>query len=166
MAWQDVTPIIGSSSNAKGLVRYTVGKKMGCTISLPAAVGDELLWKAGTHLKLSVGGGDLFGKLKLVEDPAALPVVKGSKGGTLVVRLGRWAQLPEREVDRIAVEHQVEGRALIITLPSHALAVAPTRVGAAAPAPAPASRIDVTEKIAGRNGGGRTELAAGTRTSR
>lgn len=165
MAWQDVTPIVGSATNAKGLVRYRVSKKMGCTLTLPPALVAELTWKAGTHLKLSVGHGEVFGKLKMVEDPAGLPVVKGSKGGSFVVRLGRWAQLPDREVDRIAVEHQVEGRALILTLPNHALAVAPTRVQPVA-APPSGTRIDVTEAIAGRNGGGRTAMAAGTRAGR
>ena len=160
MAWQDVTPVIGSTANAKGRVRYRVTKKMGCTVTIPPDVVDALSWKAGTRLKLAVGGGDLLGKLKLSEEPEALPQLKGSRGGVFVLRLGRWPQLPDREVERLAVEHQVEGRALILTLPSHALNVAPQRPGVSI-APPP-RMVDVTERVAGRNGS-RTEPVAGTR---
>lgn len=168
MAWQDVTPIVGNSGNVKTRVRYKVSKKFGCTITFPDNVIQSLGWKLGTRLKLSVGGGELFGKLKLAEDPTALPVVQKGKSTTHFVKLGRWSQLPDREVDRLAVEHQVEGKALIITLPSHALNVAPQAGGGAAARPPAAGngRVDVIEKVAGRNGGGGIGLAAGTRTGR
>lgn len=163
MAWQDVTPIIGSAG-AKGRVHYKVGARMGCIVTLPPALVEELGWKAGTHLKLAVGGGEVFGKLKLCEEATALPVVTGTKGGSFVVRLGRWAQLPEREVDRIAVEHQVEGRALILALPQHALNVAPARAVTVEPGPRPvAAKVDVVERVVGRNGARPVALQAGTR---
>ncbi len=167
MAWQDVQPIVGGSANAKGRVRYKVSLRFGCTVTVPEAVVAACGWKPGERLRLSVGGGELFGKLKLAPDPAGLPVLQKGKAQSFMIKLGRWSQLPAREVDRIAVEHQVEGRALVITLPSHALAVMPSSLaGVVAPraSAAPAGKVDVTERVAGRSGGGGVAMAAGTRT--
>jgi hypothetical protein len=142
-------------------VRYKVSKRYGCTVALPPDVLKALGWKLGTHLKLAVGGGELFGKLKLTEDPAGLPVVQKGKADAHYVKLGRWAQLSEREVDRIAVEHQVDGQALIITLPSHALNVTPAAAVPSVPARSPfGGKVDVIEKVVGRNG-----MQSGTRSA-
>lgn len=101
-----------------------------------------------------MGGGELFGKLKLAEDPAGLPVLQKGKSATHMVKLGRWAQLPDREVDRIAVEHQVDGKALVVTLPNHALNVAPAAATAVPhnPFQTTGRKVDVVEKVVGRNG--------------
>jgi len=88
-------------------------------------------------------------------------VLQKGKAQSFMIKLGRWSQLPAREVDRIAVEHQVEGRALVITLPSHALAVAPSNGSSTG---VPASKVDVIERVAGRSGGGGLAMASGTRT--
>mgnify|MGYP007083427435 CR=1 FL=1 len=102
MAWIPVVPIIGSAQ-AKGLVRYRVTQKLGAIVTLPTAIVEALGWREGVRIGLAVGGGEVAGKLRLAEDAAAPAVLRLSKGGSHVVRLGRWAQLPDREVERIAV---------------------------------------------------------------
>lgn len=81
-------------------------------------------------------------------------------GDTYQINLGRVPALPAREVDRLAVEHVVNNGGLEIKLPDHAQAKPPT------PASSPgngAARIDVTEKILGRDGGSKHTLQSGVR---
>ena len=152
MSWQEVTPMLGGTAvNAKRLVRYSVSKRLGFKVLVPAAVAQECGWKTGEALKLFVGGGDHAGQIRLAADKDGLLHLRNHNRGDTVqyVNLGRRVpQLPEREVERVVVAHAVNGTALEMTLPSHALAVAPAPRATVAAAPPPA-KVNVIDKIAG-----------------
>jgi hypothetical protein len=157
MAWQEVETDVGSKV---GRVKYSVALKHGgARVSVPKAIGDQLGWKKTTLFRLLVGGGDSTGKLKIE------PVEKGRivskappRAEGFIIRLGRWEGLAPRDVKGLAVDHEIAGNALVVSLPRHALAVPP---GASPPASAPTrpvfgggGKVDVTDKVAGRNGNG------------
>ena len=99
MAWQEVETDIGAGV---GRPKYSVSYKHGgARLSIPKGTAERLGWTKETRLKLLVGGGESSGKL------------------------GRWPGLAPRDVDKIAVEIELDGSALVVTLPTHALAVPP-----------------------------------------
>jgi hypothetical protein len=125
MAWQEVTTDVGAKV---GLTKYSVALKHGgARISVPAAIIKALGWKNGATFKLMVGGGELSGKLRL--EPAKDGKIVGRQppngGEGLIIRLGRWKGLAPRDVDVVSVEAEVEGSALVVTLPQHARNEAP-----------------------------------------
>lgn len=125
MAWQEVTTDVGAKV---GTTKYSVALKHGgARISVPAAVVSELKWTEKMSFKLMVGGGELAGKLRLepVKDGKIVGRKPPNGGGGLTVRLGRWAGLAPRDVDVVTVESEVDGSALVITLPQHARNEAP-----------------------------------------
>lgn len=125
MAWQEVTTDVGAKV---GLTKYSVALKHGgARISVPVAIVAQLKWTEKTTFKLMVGGGELAGMLRLEPDPKGKIVGRKPPlgGGGLIVRLGRWPGLAPRNVDAVSVESQVEGSALIVTLPQHARFEAP-----------------------------------------
>lgn len=154
MAWQEVTPMLGGdAANAKRLVRYSVTKRQGFKLMVPAATAvGECGWKVGEKLKLFVGSGDHAGKLRLVGDKAGLLTLHKFNRGDEVwfINLGkRVPHLPDREVARVVVQHAVSAGALEITLPTHAQAVAPaprTMVAPTIPPPA-TGKVDVSSKF-------------------
>lgn len=160
MAWQEVETDIGDK--APGRVKYSVKDRTGPSISVPPGILAELRWTAETRFKLQVGAGERDGMLRLVAD--AKGKIKGKvalKSMGMLIRLGRWPSLAPREVDKLSVDHEVEvnptiGNALIVTLPRHALAVAPKARDYVA------AKVDVTERVAGRDGA-RFSMASGTR---
>ncbi|MDO8976745.1 MAG: hypothetical protein Q7V45_22645 [Reyranella sp.] len=149
MSWQEVTPVIGGAAGTmKRLVRYRVSKKFGAAVTVPAAVVGALGWKKGDRLALFVGAADHAGKLRLARVDQGLLTVRQMKGeDTYQVNLGRVPQLPEREVDRIVVEHEASDGALVIRLPAHAQAIVPARP--VPQAPAPGTKINVVDKVVG-----------------
>lgn len=152
MSWQEVTPVIGGTAGTmKRLVRYRVSKKFGAAITVPASVMTACGWKVGDRLNLAVGGGDHAGKLRLAKHRDGLLTLRKSKGDeTFQINLGRVPGLPEREVDRIVVEHEATVEALVIRLPSHAQSLPPAVRGSMPTvAPPPGSRVDVTERVLG-----------------
>lgn len=54
--------------------------------------------------------------------------------------------LPDREVDRVVVEHEATSAVLIIMLPEHAQAIAAARV---VPGPSSVAKVDVVDKVVG-----------------
>lgn len=150
MSWQEVTPMLGGDAvNAKRLVRYSVTKRSGFKVMVPAATAGECGWKVGDKLKLFVGSGDHVGQLRLAADKGGLLTVRKFNRGDDVwyVNLGkRVPQLPDREVERVVVPHVAASNALEITLPAHAQAVAPTPRPVAAP-PAITARVNVVDKV-------------------
>jgi hypothetical protein len=154
MSWQEVTPVIGGTAGTmKRLVRYRVSKKFGAAVTVPASVVVELDWEKGARLSLFVGGGDHTGKLRLAKASGGLLTLRPTRGeDTYQVNLGRVPQLPAREVDRIVVEHQVEGGGLVIRLPAHAQAIAPpppARGPNPAATPPSGAKINVVDRVAG-----------------
>lgn len=165
MSWQEVTPVIGGTAGTmKHLVRYRVSKKFGGAVTVPASVMTACGWKVGDRLNLALGGGDDAGKLRLAKATSGLLTLRKSKGEeTFHVNLGRVPGLPEREVDRVVVEHEASANGLIIRLPAHAQAIAPPRSGATTPPAAP-QKVNVIDKVVG--GGprpARYATASGTR---
>ncbi len=152
MSWQEVTPVIGGTAGTmKRLVRYRVSKKFGAAVTVPASVMTACGWKAGERLNLSLGGGEHAGKLRLASRAAGVLTLRKNKGDeTFQVNLGRVPGLPDREVDRVVVEHDATSGVLVITLPQHALAV-PVPVKPAGPtvAPPPGSKVNVIDKVVG-----------------
>lgn len=64
--------------------------------------------------------------------------------------MGRLPQLPEREVERVAVEHQADVSGLEIRLPAHAQLIEPTpRAATSSSAPGPGQKINVVDKVVG-----------------
>lgn len=127
MAWQEVETDVGEKIGRCG---YSVHLKHGgARVSVPPSVAGELGWTSKTRFKLQVGAGESEGALRLVADAKGKIAGKAppKQGGGLTIRLGRWPSLAPRDVDRITVEHEVqkEACALVIRLPTHALAVAP-----------------------------------------
>lgn len=125
MAWQEVTTDVGAKV---GVTKYFVALKHGgARISVPAAIVEQLKWTEKTAFKLMVGGGELSGMLRLEPDPKGKIVGRkpplGGRG--LIIRLGRWQGLAPRDVEAVTVDSQVEGSALIVTLPQHARNEAP-----------------------------------------
>jgi len=125
MAWQEVTTDVGAKV---GVTKYSVALKHGgARISVPAAIVEQLKWTEKTAFKLMVGGGELSGMLRLEPDPKGKIVGRkpplGGRG--LIIRLGRWQGLAPRDVEAVTVDSQVEGSALIVTLPQHARNEAP-----------------------------------------
>lgn len=162
MSWQEVTPVIGGSAGTmKRLVRYRVSKKFGAAVTVPASVMTACGWKAGDRLNLAIGAGDDAGKLRLSKVTAGLLTLRKSKGEeTFQVNLGRVPGLPEREVDRVVVDHEATSAVLVIKLPAHAQAIAPPP---ASPQPA-GTKVNVVDKVVG--GGPRPPryaTASGTR---
>ncbi|WP_428668075.1 hypothetical protein [Reyranella sp.] len=153
MSWQEVTPMLGGDAvNAKRLVRYSVTKRQGFKVMVPASVVEECGWKLGDKLKLYIGGGDHTGKLRLVSDNAGLlQLRKFNKGDEVYyVNLGhRVPQLPAREVERVVVPHVASAGALEITLPVHAQAIAPAPRLDPTIAPPPVIKVNVVERIVG-----------------
>ncbi len=148
MAWQEVTPI--NAKTAKGLVAYTYSLKFGARILVPASVAQVLKWKPLTNVKLFVGGGEHTGKLRLIADPGGPLIVRASKGDGFQVHIGKIEQLPAREVKRATVHHEVDGSAaLMIALPTHAQAVAPS--------PRPSASI-MDKPVPTLSGGGKTSV--------
>lgn len=147
MAWQEVETDVGEKV---GRCSYSVHLKHGgARVSLPDTVATELGWSVKTKFKLQVGAGELDGSLRVVADPKGKISGKAppNKGQSLTIRLGRWKSLAPRDVDKVYVEHDADkaNGALVIRLPTHALAVAP------APRPNPnangAAKTDVTSKF-------------------
>ena len=153
MAWQEVTPMLGGdAANAKRLVRYSVTKRQGFKLMVPAVTAGECGWKVGEKLKLFVGSGNHVGQLRLAADKAGLLTLHKFNRGEEVwfVNLGkRVPQLPAREVARIVVQHAVSAGALEITLPSHAQAIAP----------APRTPVAV-DQPPNMNGAGKTDVSS------
>lgn len=155
MSWQEVTPMLGGdAANAKRLVRYSVTKRQGFKLMVPAATAGECGWKIGEKLKLFVGGGDHTGQLRLAADKAGLLTLRKFNRGEEVwfINLGkRVPQLPEREVERVVVAHVASAGALEITLPTHAQAIAPAARPAPTIAPPPGigSKVNVVDRIVG-----------------
>ena len=151
MSWQEVTPVIGGTAGTmKRLVRYRVSKKFGGAVTVPASVVGALGWKVSERLSLFVGGGDHAGKLRIAKAPEGLLTLRKNKGEeTFQVNLGRVPQLPEREVDRIVVEHEAADGALVIRLPAHAQAIAPAPPRAPAAPPPPGTKVNVVDKVVG-----------------
>lgn len=172
MAWQEVETDVGAK--AAGRVKYSVAMKHGgARISVPKAVADELRWTKATTFRLLVGGGDTEGKLRLEPSSKGRIKAKASPSGeALIIRLGRWPTLAPRDVDALAVEHEVAEGALTVTLPDHARMVAPSQrpavsiMGGAQPArdangvPVPPKR-DVSDRFF--NDPKRPAMASGTR---
>ncbi len=150
MSWQEVTPVIGGAAGTmKRLVRYRVSKKFGAAVTVPASVMTACGWKAGDCLNLAIGGGDDAGKLRLAKASTGALTLRKSKGEeTFQVHLGRVPGLPDREVERVVVEHEATSAALIIKLPAHAQVIAPAR-GAPAVTPPPTAKINVVDKVVG-----------------
>lgn len=150
MSWQEVTPVIGGAAGTmKRLVRYRVSKKFGAAVTVPASVMTACGWKAGDCLNLAIGGGDDAGKLRLAKASTGALTLRKSKGEeTFQVHLGRVPGLPDREVERVVVEHEATSAVLVIKLPAHAQAIAPAR-GTPAVAPPTAAKIDVIDKVVG-----------------
>lgn len=153
MSWQEVTPVIGGTAGTmKRLVRYRVSKKFGAAVTVPKSVADALGWTKGARLSLFVGGGDHAGKLRLALAKDGLLTVRPNKGeDTLQINLGRVPQLPDREVDRLVVEHELDNGALVIRLPAHAQAIAPPPARGPSPPASPPSgaKINVVDKVVG-----------------
>lgn len=124
MAWQEVQTDVGAKV---GRVKYSVALKHGgARISVPKAVADELGWKKTTTFRLLVGGGETDGKLRLEPFDKGRIVAKAPPSGEgLIIRLGRWPALAPRDVDAVAVEHEVDKGALMVSLPDHARMVQP-----------------------------------------
>jgi hypothetical protein len=153
MAWQEVTTDVGAKV---GVTKYSVALKHGgARISVPAAIVEQLKWTEKTAFKLMVGGGELSGMLRL--EPAKDGKIIGrrpplGKGG-LIVRLGRWHGLAPRDVDAVTVESEVDGSALVITLPQHARNEAPpprpsaSIMSGSAPERPTAAKRDVTAQF-------------------
>lgn len=172
MAWQEVTTDVGAKA---GTTKYSVALKHGgARISVPAALVKSLGWKNGTTFKLMVGGGEQSGKLRL--EPAKDGKIAGRQppngGEGLIIRLGRWQGLAPRDVDAVAVECDVEGSALIVTLPQHARNEAPPAKPPAGVTMMPAgpsiptgTKVDVTSRFFD-DPKRPVAMASGTRNSR
>lgn len=158
MAWLEVQTDVGAKA---GLTKYSVAfKHGGARVSVPPAMVDKLGWSDKSTFKLLVGAGDLEGKLRIepvdggkitARRPPPGRKKKGEHGG-LIVRLGRWKGLAERDVKPVACEAELDKSALIITLPRHALNVAPEPrpVTAAAPGPTATTvsgKVSVNDKF-------------------
>lgn len=150
MSWQEVTPVIGGAAGTmKRLVRYRVSKKFGAAVTVPVSVMAACGWKAGDCLNLAIGGGDDAGKLRLAKASAGALTLRKSKGEeTFQIHLGRVPGLPDREVERVVVEHEATSAVLVIKLPAHAQAIMPVRGAPAVSRPATA-KIDVIDKVVG-----------------
>lgn len=125
MAWQEVTTDVGAKV---GLTKYSVAMKHGgARVSVPAAIVEQLKWSEKATFKLMVGGGEMSGMLRIEPDPKGKIVGRKPPlgGGGLIIRLGRWPGLAPRNVDAVSVESEVDGSALIVTLPQHARNEAP-----------------------------------------
>lgn len=154
MAWQEVTTDVSAKV---GLTKYSVALKHGgARISVPAAIVKSLGWKDGATFKLMVGGGEQSGKLRL--EPAKDGKIAGRQppngGEGLIIRLGRWQGLAPRDVDAVTVESEVDGSALVVTLPQHARNEAPparppagVTVMPASPGVPTAAKRDVTNQF-------------------
>lgn len=149
MAWQEVETDVGSKA---GATKYSVAMKHGgARVSIPAGVREKLGWTEKTTLKLMVGGGEMTGKLRLEPSPAGK--ILGRKppmgGGGLIIRLGRWPSLVNRDVDAVAVDAEFDGSALVVALPVHAQAIQPAprpAIATAATSP-PGAKVSVNDKF-------------------
>lgn len=137
MAWQEVETDVGTKA---GRVKYSVCMiRGGARVSVPADVVAKLGWTDKTRLRLLVGSADVEGRLRLEPKPGgAIVPRKAPKGGSLIIRLGRWTQLAPRDVDAIGVDSETHDDALTIRLPDHARMVPP----APRPTPAPSNARD------------------------
>lgn len=174
MTWQEVETDIGPKV---GRVKYSVTLKHGgARVSVPKHVAEALGWKKDASLKLLVGGGEQEGKLRL--EPAAngrltMRTSVGKASTVFQVRLGRWSALAQRDVDSVAVEHVIDGKALVLALPRHALMVAPTisvgkslaTVSTENPLGAPNGKVDVSDRFF-NDPKKPIGMASGTRTGR
>lgn len=149
MSWQEVTPVIGGvAGTMKRLVRFRISKKFGAAVTVPASVMETCQWKAGDKLKVLIGGGDHAGKLRFTKSADGLLTLRATKGDdTFQINVGRLPQLPEREVERVAVEHQADVSGLEIRLPAHAQLIEPAP--RAATPPGPGQKINVVDKVVG-----------------
>lgn len=149
MAWQEVETDVGAKI---GRVKYSVALKHGgARISVPKHVLTELGWTKATCFRLMVGAGESDGKLKLEPMTKGRIVSKAPPSGEgLIIRLGRWTGLAPRDVEAIAVAHEIIGNALVVSLPRHARNEAPP----AKPTSGSAPTRDVTTQITGRDGNG------------
>ena len=162
MSWEDVTPI--NARTASGMVNYSYSLKLGARVTLPADVGEALQWTAGQRVKLQVGAGEHAGKLRLVAADNGPLIVRTCKATALQVHIGKLDVLPAREVKRCSVRHEAVPSALAVTLPAHALAVAPAArpsqpagggatvsimSGPAPERPAGGQKVNVVDKIVG-----------------
>ena len=167
MAWQEVTPIAKTRNNTRG-VQFSMSGRSGAIVSLAQKICDALGWSSRASFKVWLGGGEQAGKLRLLPDPTG--PLQGSpiiKGGMRINLLQVPGFVPQR-LKRRSVAFAVEDKALVITVPAEVLArpapVPAARVEPPAPrlsSPPPAGamyrtggKIDVSEKIVGRNGGG------------
>lgn len=191
MAWQEVTTDVVKI----GRVKYSVAfKHGGARVTVPQEIVDRLKWSGATKFKLFVGAGELDGKLRIVASDIgtiggrppphgrdAKPAPKGAarkppplqETGGLIIRLGRWPGLAERDVEKIAVDVtvEVEASALTITLPVHAQMKAPaprTQTTAAPPVAAatPGVKVDVTSKFFNDPPASKVGMVSGTRGGR
>lgn len=158
MAWQEVE--IVQRERRADKVQYGYGAKFGARIMVPGSLAAALKWKAGDHVRVFVGAAESAGKVRLVVDPAGVLVIGKTPGATLQVYFGKAAPFVERLFYRCAVNHVVEGGALIVTLPRGALPDEPMRaMPTVAPRPpvsaqpiraaidATAGKTDVTHKF-------------------
>lgn len=166
MAWLEVQTDIGNVGI--GRVKYSVSLKHGgARISLPRSVVEQLKWTNKMHFKLLVGEGDVAGKLRL--DASAEGRITGRiapSGGGMLIRLGRWPKLTPRDVDTVSVDHEVANGSLIVTLPTHALAVAPAPRVAPPTVDRPTSKVDVTSKFFDDPKADKTGMRSGVRGGR
>ena len=125
MAWVETQTDIGNVGI--GRCKYSVSLKHGgARISLPRSVVEQLKWTNKMRFKLLVGEGEVAGKLRLdVSSEGKITGRIASSGGGMLIRLGRWPKLAPRDVDTVSVDHEISNGSLIVTLPAHALAVAP-----------------------------------------
>ncbi|MFO1080833.1 MAG: hypothetical protein U1E23_09435 [Reyranellaceae bacterium] len=151
MAWLEVDTDVGAK--AAGRAKYSVALKHGgARVSVPKHIVDQLGWKKTATFKLLVGAGEMDGKLRLEPSDGGRIAAKTAPGrgaAGLLVRLGRWPQLAPRDVDAVAVDHEIDKAALVITLPRHAVMAAPPPPipRATVPAPPTAGKRDVTSQF-------------------
>ena len=91
---------------------------------MPGAIAAELKWKSGTALRLFIGSGDTAGKLKLEPSDDGSIHVGRTTGEALLVHIGVTAPFRPTVFSRRAVTSDVDGRALVVTLPHGALSAA------------------------------------------
>lgn len=150
MAWQEVTEF-AQRRKSKGDVLYSYGAQYGARLIIGGPIAKQLGWAGGQRIALFVGDGEHVGKLRLTPNAAGAIAVARTTGAPIQLYIGKIKALTGSPVrSRTAVEFEVDGGSLNITLPGREVAQPQTQAQQQRPPQASASKPD---------GPGRTTVA-------
>lgn len=123
MAWVELAPP-APSAFGKPVSITIVGRREGgsgashAQISVKRALLEELGWNADGAFRVMLGGAELEGFLRIEADPKGAFAGKKSRvAGSLHMRLGRLAGMPNQRTKASGCSYEIVSGALVVRLP-------------------------------------------------